>query len=95
MRLSRTPLQAFQKLAATLVRALQPWRDMLRKHAVTAQAILAITDNWQGVGGADQYVKWCGGSGHNDFFTNSNCMQLYKNFASTLINRVNTINGRV
>ena len=60
-----------------------------------AQAILAITDNWQAVGGADQYVKWCGGSGHSDFFSNGNCMQLYKNFANTLINRVNTVNGRV
>ena len=59
------------------------------------QAILAITDNWQAVGGADQYVKWCGVSGHSDFFSNGDCMTLYKNFASTLINRVNTINGRV
>ena len=59
------------------------------------QAILAITDNWQAVGGADQYVKWCGASGHSDFFSNGNCMTMYKNFASTLINRVNTINGRV
>ena len=40
-------------------------------------------------------MKWCGGSGHSDFFTNGNCMQLYKNFADTLINRVNTVNGRV
>ena len=40
-------------------------------------------------------MKWCGGSGHNDFFSNGNCMQLYKNFANTLINRVNTVNGRV
>ncbi|CAL5227333.1 g10275 [Coccomyxa viridis] len=59
------------------------------------KAILAITDNWQAVGGADQYVKWCGGSGHSDFFSNGNCMQLYKNFANTLISRVNTVNGRV
>ena len=70
-------------------------RYKLCKQAVAAQATLAITDNWQAVGGADQYVKWCGGSGHSDFFSNSNCMQLYKNFASTLINRVNTVNGRV
>ena len=62
---------------------------------VIMQAILAITDNWQAVGGADQYVKWCGASGHSDFFSSGTCMTLYKNFASTLINRVNTINGRV
>ena len=40
-------------------------------------------------------MKWCGGSGHSDFFSNGNCMQLYKNFANTLISRVNTVNGRV
>ena len=70
-------------------------QDDVTSSNLIVQAILAITDNWQAVGGADQYVKWCGASGHSDFFSNSNCMTLYKNFASTLINRVNTISGRV
>ena len=60
-----------------------------------AQVILSFVDNWQFTGGVDQFVKWSGtGTVHAEFFSDSNCMQLYKNTVSAVVNRVNTINGR-
>ena len=56
--------------------------------------ILSFANNWEMTGGVDEYVKWCGGSRHQDFFYSASCWQMYKIHASTVINRVNTINGR-
>ncbi len=40
-------------------------------------------------------MSWSGtAKGHDQFFSDRNCMQLYRNTVATIINRVNTINGR-
>lgn len=52
-------------------------------------------DNWSNPGGIDQIVAWSGTARNRvDFFSDANCMRLYKNFVSTIINRVNQISGR-
>ena len=60
-----------------------------------AQVILSFVDNWQATGGVDQFVKWSGSTiTHQQFFSDGNCMQLYKNTVAAIVNRVNSINGR-
>ena len=60
-----------------------------------AQMILSFIDNWDQTNGVDKYVKWSGtAAGHDQFFSDANCMTLYKNTVATIINRVNTISGR-
>ena len=62
---------------------------------ITIQMILSLLDNWSNPGGIDQLVAWSGtAKSRQDFFTDPNCMQLYKQHVKTVISRVNTINGR-
>jgi mannan endo-1,4-beta-mannosidase len=57
--------------------------------------ILTLVNHWQEYGGMPQYVQWCApGSGVDVFYTNASCRQMYKNWVSFLVNRVNTYNGR-
>ena len=58
------------------------------------QVLLALTTNWGDIGSVDQYVKWCGGLGHTDFYTNPSCIQMYNDHTDKVTSRVNTINGR-
>ena len=59
------------------------------------QVILALFDNWSNPGGIDQITAWSGtASNRNEFFSDANCMSLYKALVQTIITRVNTINGR-
>ncbi|EIE27597.1 glycoside hydrolase [Coccomyxa subellipsoidea C-169] len=64
------------------------------------KVLLAFVDNWQSTGGVDEYVKWTGDSTktHKDFYTDPVIMGWrvpeYKDYVKTVINRVNTINGR-
>ena len=55
--------------------------------------LLTITDNWQGTGGADDFMHWAGGELHEDFFLLERVKQLYKDHAKALLTRVNTITG--
>eukprot|EP00216_Chloropicon_sp_CCMP2111_P003538 CAMPEP_0198241858 /NCGR_PEP_ID=MMETSP1446-20131203/6819_1 /TAXON_ID=1461542 ORGANISM="Unidentified sp, Strain CCMP2111" /NCGR_SAMPLE_ID=MMETSP1446 /ASSEMBLY_ACC=CAM_ASM_001112 /LENGTH=118 /DNA_ID=CAMNT_0043924749 /DNA_START=20 /DNA_END=373 /DNA_ORIENTATION=- len=63
--------------------------------------ILAIVNYWPEFGGMESYVKWCTGSTSieglsvSEFYNNPLCQQMYKNTMQTLMNRNNTINGRV
>ena len=58
------------------------------------QVLLALTTNWGDIGSVDQYVKWCGGLDHTDFYTNPSCIQMYNAHTDKITSRVNTINGR-
>ena len=59
------------------------------------QVILSLTNNWNSTGSVDQFVSWSPtASVHEDFFNDPTCMQLYQQYASAIINRVNYINGR-
>jgi mannan endo-1,4-beta-mannosidase len=55
--------------------------------------ILPFTNNWSDFGGMDQYVRWAGGSYHDDFYTNATIKGWYKDYIFGLLNRVNTYTG--
>jgi mannan endo-1,4-beta-mannosidase len=56
--------------------------------------LLALTDNWQPPGGADQFTAWAGHAYHEDFFTAPEPRALFKAHVAALLARVNSINGR-
>ena len=58
-----------------------------------AQVLLALGTNWGDTGSVDQYAGWCRAS-HEDFFSSSACIQLYKDHIDVVTSRVNTVNGR-
>lgn len=47
------------------------------------------------IGGIDGYVEMGGGRGHNDFFTNPRVKKIFQDHIKFLMNRRNTINGRI
>lgn len=58
--------------------------------------IIVFTNYWSDFGGIAQYVEWVNQSRatdkkiqQKDFFTDSECKQLYKNYVSHLLNRTN------
>jgi hypothetical protein len=55
--------------------------------------IIPFTNNWRDFGGMDQYVRWRGGQYHDQFYTDPVIRQWYKNYISTLLNRVNSYSG--
>lgn len=55
--------------------------------------ILPLVNNWRDFGGMDQYVTWYGLQFHDQFYTDARIRAAYKNWISTLVNRVNTITG--
>ena len=57
------------------------------------KVVLPLVNNWTAFGGIDQYVRWAGGTYHDDFFTDPQIKQWYKDWVSHLVNRVNTITG--
>jgi mannan endo-1,4-beta-mannosidase len=69
--------------------------------ALGLRVILPLVNNWDDYGGMNQYVSWDAtygeapiASGHDDFYTDADTKQWYKNHAAALISRVNTYNGR-
>src|SRR5450759_547260 len=61
------------------------------KHNV--KLILPLVNNWGAFGGMDQYVLWAGLTYHSDFYTDAKVRQWYKDWATHLLNRVNTVTG--
>ena len=55
--------------------------------------ILPLVNNWHDFGGIDQYAVWYNLSSHNDFYSDANARMAYQNWASHLLNRVNTQTG--
>ena len=53
--------------------------------------ILPFVNNWKG--GMDQYVRWRGGSYHDEFYSDTTIKQWYKDYIAHLLNRVNPITG--
>ncbi|KAI3438631.1 hypothetical protein D9Q98_001053 [Chlorella vulgaris] len=66
--------------------------DEARKRGI--RLLLSLTDNWQQTGGADEFVRWAGSGDHESFFTDARAKSLYKAHVATVLQRVNTINGR-
>jgi mannan endo-1,4-beta-mannosidase len=66
-----------------------------RADQANVRLLLALVNYWGDYGGVPQYLQWCApGQGVNAFYTNGSCRQLYKNYVSYVLNRVNTYNGR-
>jgi len=80
-------------------RALDYVLDSSARHGI--HVILALVNYWPDYGGMESYVKWCTHStsiaNHtvSEFYVNTKCRQMYKNTMQTIMNRKNTINGRV
>ncbi|HYO93876.1 MAG TPA: cellulase family glycosylhydrolase [Polyangiaceae bacterium] len=62
-----------------------------REHGV--RLILVLTNNWREFGGMDQYVTWYKAQYHDEFYTHPGIRKAYKDYASLLINRKNTLDG--
>ncbi|KAF6255331.1 glycoside hydrolase superfamily [Scenedesmus sp. NREL 46B-D3] len=63
------------------------------------QLMMTLTNFWHEFGGMPQYVRWSRGlpddaaASGDDFFSDTGAQQLYLNFVTMLINRVNSISG--
>ncbi|MFL6142308.1 MAG: cellulase family glycosylhydrolase [Labedaea sp.] len=62
-----------------------------RAHGI--RLIIPLTNNWNDFGGMDQYVRWAGGSFHDDFYTNPVIRGWYQDWISHVLNRVNSLTG--
>lgn len=49
-------------------------------------------NNWSDFGGMPQYAQWAGANAA-DFYSNLRCQDIYKNYVSNWLNRVNTVTG--
>eukprot|EP00891_Asterochloris_glomerata_P005372 jgi/Astpho2/5372/fgenesh1_pg.00075_%23_44_t len=60
------------------------------------KVIASFIDNWQYNNGLQQYANWAVGPAATplDFYTNPTAQGYYRDHVKTVINRVNTINGR-
>ncbi|MEP0841598.1 MAG: cellulase family glycosylhydrolase [Phycisphaerae bacterium] len=60
------------------------------------RVILALVNNWGDYGGMDRWTLWRFGSvNHDAFYTDAAIKEWYRQLAAVLINRVNTVNGRL
>ncbi|HVU68337.1 MAG TPA: cellulose binding domain-containing protein [Ktedonobacteraceae bacterium] len=55
--------------------------------------ILPFINNWNAFGGIDQYDTWYSLPYHDSFYTNASTQTAFKNWISTLVNRVNSVTG--
>lgn len=56
--------------------------------------ILPLVNYWPDFGGADQYLKWFGVSGRDQFYRNATVKQAYRDYVEHVLTRVNTRTGR-
>jgi mannan endo-1,4-beta-mannosidase len=54
------------------------------------RVVIPFTNNWNAFGGMDQYVRWANGQYHDQFYTDPQIRQWYKNWIAHLLNRTNT-----
>ncbi|ADB63456.1 Mannan endo-1,4-beta-mannosidase (plasmid) [Haloterrigena turkmenica DSM 5511] len=56
--------------------------------------ILPLANNWGAYGGMEQYVEWSEtAEKHDDFYTDLETRQLYRDFVETVVTRTNSISG--
>lgn len=55
--------------------------------------VIPFVNNWDDMGGMNQYVRWAGLNGHDLFYTNEWIKNLYKDYIRYVLNRVNSITG--
>lgn len=56
---------------------------------------VVLTNNWSDFGGMDQYLAWFGKTKHHEFYTDPRVKSAYKDWVTALVQRRNTVNGRV
>jgi len=67
-----------------------------KANQVGLRVILPFVNNWDDYGGMNQYVAWSPtANSHDDFYTDDSCRAWYRNHIATVLNRVNTFNGRL
>lgn len=91
------PQYALQPKAGEYSEAAFQGLDYLLDEARQAniKLILAFTSNWTPVGGIPEYLKWADATDPVDFYTNPAIIKMYQDFVETILNRKNTINGRL
>ncbi|NES14082.1 MULTISPECIES: cellulase family glycosylhydrolase [Micromonospora] len=57
------------------------------------KVVIPLTNNWRDFGGMDQYVRWRGGTYHDDFYTDPVIRGWYRDWISHVLNRVNPLTG--
>jgi len=57
--------------------------------------ILVLTNNWHDFGGMDQYLRWFGRDKHHEFYTAPEVRAAYKSYVAAIVNRRNSINGKL
>jgi len=55
--------------------------------------VIVLVNNWDDFGGMNQYVRWFGGTHHDDFYRDEKIKEEYKKYVSFLVNHVNTYTG--
>lgn len=67
---------------------------LMKASELDMKVVLVLTNNWDAFGGVNQYVAWSDTANeHDDFYTDTNCKDMYKTYADYLINRENTYTG--
>ncbi len=56
------------------------------------KCIPVFVNYWSDFGGMNQYAQWAGGNS-NDFYSDPTMKQIYKDYVSQWINRINTVSG--
>jgi mannan endo-1,4-beta-mannosidase len=57
--------------------------------------ILPLVNHWPDFGGMDRYVAWFDAASRDDFYRDPTIREAYKFYASQILNRENTITGRL
>lgn len=55
--------------------------------------LLPLTNNWKDFGGMEAYNSWHGLPEHDDFYEDARTRQAYKDWCTTLLDRVNPLTG--
>lgn len=59
------------------------------------RVILTLANNWKDFGGVPAYLRWFGLSGHPEFYSDGRCRAAYWMWVQQLLDRTNTVTGRV
>jgi len=62
-------------------------------HDKGIRLVIPLTNNWSDFGGMDQYVKWRGGTYHDDFYTDPVVRGWYRDWIAHVLNRTNALTG--
>ena len=57
--------------------------------------VVPLVNNWNDFGGMQQYVTWFGASQHDDFYTNPQIKEAYRNYIYHFLHRRNRYTGRL